>query len=93
MMTTTEQTLIEVALAKMEGKLDVLVAGLDHIREDFQQSRTQSAMLESRVSSLEKQSYIDSGEKTGIAKVVKVVYATCGLVGTSAIAAIAKYIF
>lgn len=80
----------------MEGKLDALVAGLTQIREDFHEDRRSHradyAALEIRVTALEKLSYIEAGERTGIEKVVKIVYATCALVGFSAIAAAAKYI-
>lgn len=90
------ETSIEVALAKMEGKLDALVAGLAQIREDFHEDRknhrSDYTALEVRVTMLEKLSYIESGERTGIEKVVKIIYATCALVGFSAIAATLKYI-
>ena len=89
---STDQTLIEVALARMEGKLDLLAQGLDHIREDRRGDMIKQTQLEARVAELEKAAHIESGEKSGIEKVVKIIYATCALVGFSALAAAAKYI-
>jgi len=88
-----DQTLIEVALARMEGKLDLLAQGLDHIREDRRGDMVKQTQLEARVGELEKAAHIEKGEKTGIEKAVKVIYATCGLLITSAIAVAVKYIF
>lgn len=90
---STDQTLIEVALARMEGKLDLLTQGQEHLREDMRGDRLKQAMLEQRVTELEKIGHIESGEKSGIEKMVKVIYSTCALVGLSAIAAAVKYIF
>lgn len=90
---SSDQTLIEVALARMEGKLDLLAQGLDHLREDRRSDMQKQAQIEARVSELEKAAHIESGEKTGIEKAVKVIYATCALLGFSAIAAGIKYFF
>jgi hypothetical protein len=87
-----EQASIEVALARMEGKLDLLAQGQEHLREDMKGDRVKQAQLEARITELEKANHIESGEKSGIEKVVKIVYATCALVGFSAIAAAVKYL-
>jgi hypothetical protein len=89
---SADQTLIEVALARMEGKLDLLAQGQEHLREAMRGDRAKQALLEQRVTELEKAGHIESGEKSGIEKIVKIIYATCGLVGMSAIAAAVKYI-
>jgi len=89
---STDQTLIEVALARMEGKLDLLAQGMEHIREDRRGDIAKQALLEARVTELEKSKHMEDGEQRGIEKVVKIVYATCALVGFSALAAAAKYI-
>lgn len=89
---STDQTLIEVALARMEGKLDLLAQGQEHLREDMRGDRLKQSLIEARVTELEKAAHIESGEKTGIEKVVKIIYATCALVGFSAVAAAAKFI-
>lgn len=87
------ETHIEVALVRMEGKLDLLAQGQEHLREDMRGDRAKQLLLEARVAELEKSKHINAGEQQGIERVVKIVYATCTLVGMSAVAAAVKYIF
>jgi hypothetical protein len=89
---SSDQTIIEVALARMEGKLDLITQAMEHVREDQRSHSLKQTLLEARVVELEKAQHIESGEKTGIEKVVKIIYATCGLVGFSAAAAAAKFV-
>lgn len=89
---SNDQTIIEVALARMEGKLDLLAQGMEHIREDQRTHGLKQTLLEARVTELEKDKHIERGEKSGIEKVIKIIYATCALVGFSAVAAAVKFI-
>ena len=89
---SSDQTIIEVALARMEGKLDLLAQGMEHIREDQRTHGLKQTLLEARVVELEKAQHMEIGEQKGIQKVVRIVYATCGLVGVSAVAAALRYI-
>ena len=103
---------VEVLIAKMDGKLDMISSSQSRQEVDIREIRlrqeTQAdqltklnslniqdrlTSLSGRLDSVETEQTLNKGERKGVENVVRVVYATCSLLGVSAVIVAAKLLF
>ena len=78
-----------IAMARLEGKIDVLNTHMTHMAENWLTVNNRLNVHSARISALEQKDTLDQGKEQGVTQVVKVLWAILAVLLTGGLATIA----